>query len=367
MPHQQLDRSRLAIEPLAERYNKVDIERDRVLPDTPFDNPSAEIDRQIQSLAEKLRAARRRGSARMLAFGAHAIKNGLAPVFQWLIESGWITHLATNGAGIIHDWEFAYQGKSSEDVRANVRDGRFGIWQETGLYINLAIVVGAYRGLGYGESVGALVEEEQLVLPDAEELKETVSSEIESHPGRAAAAADLLNSMRVLDLAPGTMSVPHPYKRFGLQAAAFRADVPFTGHPMFGHDIIYNHPANNGAAIGRAAQRDFLSFAHSVSGLTDGVYLSVGSAVMSPMIFEKSLSMCRNLALQEGRRIHNHHIFVADLAHAPWDWKNDGEPPQDNPAYYLRFLKTFHRMGGETTYISIDNRVLLLRLVQLLG
>ena len=84
----------------------------------------------------------------MLTFGAHSIKNGLAKVFISLMENGWITHLATNGAGIIHDWEFAYQGMSSEDVRANVEKGQFGIWDETGFYINLAIIVGAYEGLG---------------------------------------------------------------------------------------------------------------------------------------------------------------------------------------------------------------------------
>ena len=87
----------------------------------------------------------------MLAFGAHTIKNGLAPVLIQFMEQGWVTLLATNGAGI-HDWEFAFQGASSEDVRANVDVGQFGIWEETGFSLNLALLVGAYEGMGYGRS-----------------------------------------------------------------------------------------------------------------------------------------------------------------------------------------------------------------------
>ena len=90
----------------------------------------------------------------MCAFGAHTIKNGLGPVLIRLIRERWITHLATNGAGIIHDWELAYQGSTSEDVRENVSRGEFGAWDDTGRFINLALLVGAWNGLGYGQSVG---------------------------------------------------------------------------------------------------------------------------------------------------------------------------------------------------------------------
>ena len=95
---------------------------------------------------ERIRAARAAGRPVMCAFGAHTIKNGLGPVLMRLIEQGWITHLATNGAGIIHDWELAYQGRTSEDVRANMPHGEFGTWDETGRFINLALLVGAWRG-----------------------------------------------------------------------------------------------------------------------------------------------------------------------------------------------------------------------------
>ncbi|MBQ3454624.1 MAG: hypothetical protein IJG25_07130, partial [Thermoguttaceae bacterium] len=147
-------------------------------------------------------------------------------------------------------------------------------------------------------------------------------------------------------------------------AAAVRLGVPFTCHPMIGHDIIYTHPMNKPAAIGRTAERDFLCFADSVSRLEHGIYLSVGSAVMSPMIFEKSLSMSRNLARQRGESITDFDIHVVDLAASTWDWTTQGEPPQDNPAYYLRFCKTFSRMGGKMTYTSADNRSWLLEILR---
>jgi hypothetical protein len=321
----------------------------------------------------------------VLAFGAHTIKNGLAPVLIRLMEQNWVTHLATNGAGIIHDWEFAFQGASSEDVKGNVARGEFGIWQETGFYINLALVVGAYEGLGYGESVGKMIEQEGLTIAGVDELAQCVADGL--HCGRRtpcgdssmapspqpsplkgedvdrmAAAVDLLGVIQRFGLKPGWMAIPHPFKTYSAQAAAFRLKIPFTGHPMFGHDIIYNHPMNHGAAIGRTALRDFLAFARSVSQLQGGVYLSIGSAVMSPMIFEKALSMAQNIEIQAGRRIDRHFIAVVDLAESRWNWQRDGEPPMDNPAYYLRYCKTFNRMGGEMRYLCADNRDFLLSL-----
>ncbi|NRA40202.1 MAG: hypothetical protein HRU15_18800, partial [Planctomycetes bacterium] len=114
--------------------------------------------------------------------------------------------------------------------------------------------------------------------------------------------------------------------------------------------------------IGRTALRDFLSFAHNVNDLEGGVYLSVGSAVMSPMIFEKSLAMAQNLQMQDGKHIDNHYMLIVDLAESDWDWQNKGEPPMDNPAYYLRYCKTFSRMGGSMHYLSADNRDFLLHM-----
>ena len=161
------------------------------------------------------------------------------------------------------------------------------------------------------------------------------------------------------------MRIPHPGKSWSVQAAAWTLGVPFTGHPMIGHDIIYEHPLASGSAIGRTGMRDFLCFAEGVSRLSGGVYLSVGSAVMSPMIFEKSLSMARNIARQRGGTIEDHYLLVADLAPASWDWASDGEPPADDPAYYLRYCKSFSRMGGTLRYLAADNRDLLLGLRRL--
>ena len=363
MPYPQLDRHALAIKPLSSRENKLRVSRHFVSPDQRPGGLPAGMGPLVAEVAERVRAARGAGRPVVLAFGAHTIKNGLAPVLIRLMERGWVTHLATNGAGIIHDWEFAFQGMSSEDVRAGVARGEFGIWQETGFFINLAMVVGAYEGLGYGESVGRLIEREGLMLPSEADLRAAPSQA----PERAAAAFDLLEVIRRFNLASGWLAVPHPHKACSTQAVAHRLGIPFTGHPMFGHDIIYNHPMNHGAAIGRTAQRDFLAFAHSVSQLQDGVYLSVGSAVMSPMIFEKALSMAQNLAIQQGTRIDRHFIAVVDLAESRWDWQKDGEPPMDNPAYYLRYCKTFSRMGGTMRYISADNRDFLLTLCQALA
>jgi hypothetical protein len=135
---------------------------------------------------------------------------------------------------------------------------------------------------------------------------------------------------------------------------------------MIGHDIIYNHPMNHCAALGRAAQRDFLAYAESISRIDGGVYISIGSAVMSPMVFEKSLSMAQNLAIQRGEHIDKHFILVSDLAESTWDWSL-GEPPEDNPAYYLRYNKSFSRMGGTMRYLQSDNRELLLNLAHQLG
>ncbi|GMR23446.1 MAG: hypothetical protein BMS9Abin37_1876 [Acidobacteriota bacterium] len=363
MAYTKLNRFDLAIQPLCERANRVLIERDRI----PADQQPRPLDRETESAVEesvqKIRRARTMSRPVILTFGAHAIKNGLAPVFIRLMERGWVTHLATNGAGIIHDWEFSFQGKSSENVRANVYEGTFGIWQETGFTINLALIVGAYEGLGYGESVGSMIENECLNIPESETLLEVIRDGVEDAPEKSSAAADLLWALRTFGLEPGTLKIPHSGKAHSVQAAAYRLEIPFTGHPMFGQDIIYNHPMSCGAAIGRTAERDFLSFAHSVAQLEHGVYLSLGSAVMSPMIFEKSLSMAQNLERQRGGRIQNHHMVVVDLAESQWNWQRDGEPPPDNPAYYLRYCKTFSRMGGHMQYLCMDNREFLLHLL----
>jgi len=357
-----LDRRKLRLKPLSERKNKVQFPADAVDPSAAPQGLSTKAAVMLPEVVDRVRAARAAAKPVMCAFGAHTIKNGLGPVLISLLREGWITHLATNGAGIIHDWELAYQGSTSEDVRENVSRGEFGTWEDTGRFINIALLVGAWRGLGYGQSVGALIANQGLDLPSAKELSGEIPRLLLREPGRAAAGADLLAAVREFRLPAGHMMVPHPWAEYSAQAAAWTAGVPFTGHPMIGHDIIYAHPLNSGAAVGRTALTDFLVFADGVSRLDGGVYLSIGSAVMSPMIFEKSLSMARNIALQGGRTIENHYILVVDIAESAWDWTKDGEPPMTDPAYYLRYCKTFSRMGGTMRYMQADNRDFLLSL-----
>jgi hypothetical protein len=352
--------------PLSERENRAAIERDHVDPEASPHAVSAAAEDLLDDVAERVRAARANDRPVVIAFGAHTIKNGLGPVLNALMEEGRLTHLATNGAGIIHDWEFSFLGESSEHVEKNVEAGSFGNWEETGYYINLALNIGAWRGLGYGESVGALIEEEGLPIPSEAELRGFVDQGLRDDPERCAAAADLLGIMEAYPLDPGKLKVPHPWKRFSAQATAYRLGIPFTGHPMIGHDIIYNHPMNHGGSLGRTAIRDFLTYADSISRIDGGVYISVGSAVMSPMIFEKSLSMAQNLAKNQGASIRDHFILVVDLAESAWDWTR-GEPPEDDPSYYLRYNKSFSRMGGTMKYLQMDNRDFLLHLRRRLG
>lgn len=355
----QFDRSAMTFFPLGDRWSKVEIvEASRQVRADTTPIPPALAER-TRTIAWQIVAAKRRGASIVLAFGAHAVKNALGTLLIEFVHRGWVTHLATNGAGVIHDWEFAFQGLSSEDVRDNVEHGRFGTWQETGLNLNLAIAVGALAGLGYGEAVGSLITRDGLELPSRRRLREQITAPLgegDTDLVARAAACDLLALMDELGLPEGWYPVRHRFPDYSIQAAAYRAGVPFTSHPMFGHDIIYTHPANKGAAIGRAAERDFLSFVDSVARLDGGVYLSVGSAVMSPMIFEKSLSMARNVAQGAGTDVRDLDIHVVDLQEVAWDWSH-GEPPMDNPAYYHRFMKTFHRMGCRLDYTATDNRL----------
>jgi hypothetical protein len=305
----------------------------------------------------------------MLTYGAHFIKNGLGPVAIRLIEDGWITHVATNGAGSIHDWEFAYLGKSTEDVRVNTAHGQFGTWEETGKYINLAVAVGGVEGLGYGGSVGAMISGDGLTIPPVAALRARIATEAaKPEPGDTLGAmGDLLQLVTTFNIPPGRMEIPHRCKGVSVQRAAYDKGIPFTVHPGIGYDIIYTHPMNCGGAIGRGAVADFLAYADTVSRLEGGVHLSVGSAIMAPMIFEKSLSMANNLALLEGRPpLSKHYMVVVDIQDGGgWDW-SEGEPPMDNPAYYLRFCKTFFRMGGKLDYLCLDNIEFILSLYRAL-
>ncbi|HDL19178.1 MAG TPA: hypothetical protein ENH29_08995 [Bacteroidetes bacterium] len=357
MPYPQIDMRQLKVYPLASRKSKSRIEGIAVNPDA--DPPAApEIEGVVDEIARRILAARARGAAVILAYGAHLVKNGAGPILIKLMENGWLTHLATQGAGGIHDWEFSYLGRSEEDVRANVATGSFGAWEETGKYINLAVQAGAIDGMGYGESLGALIENEALVLPDPAQLEKEIEEALKSTNEFLPAKIELLKTIRKFNLPAGVVKIPHPYKKYSVFGNAFRNRVPLTVHPGIGYDIIYNNPYTNGAALGRGAHIDYKIFVHSVSNLSHGVFLSIGSAIMAPQIFEKALSFANNIKLQHGEKITGYYILINDLQKSVWNWEK-GEPPKSSPDYYLRFLKSFYRMGGTVRYLAADNRKLL--------
>jgi hypothetical protein len=290
----------------------------------------------------------------MLIYGAHLVKNGAMAIVNELVDNGWITHLATNGAGVIHDWELAFHGRTEESVRENVPTGTFGTWDETGRSILLSVLAGGLRGEGFGRSVGRFIVEDGITLPAADELEALLRAE-PSHPF-APARAELLQAMRCHSLGGGRIEVRHPHQGTCILANAFTRSVPLTVHPGIGYDIFVTHPLFNGGAVGRAGGEDFRGFSAAVEGLDGGVVLSVGSAIMGPQVFEKSLSCVNNLRLQNDRAIvRDHSIYVVDLQEGGgWDWST-GEPPKDNPAYYLRFCKSYARMGGTMQYVQCDN------------
>jgi hypothetical protein len=246
-------------------------------------------------------------------------------------------------------------------VGDNAPVGRFGTWDETGRYISLAVIAGAAEGMGFGESVGRFIAEDGVELPAPEAL----AGRIREDPADplTAARADLLETMTRFGLPAGRLDVKHPFKKYSVPAAACRVRVPFTVHPGIGYDIIANHPMYHGGAIGRAAGTDVRILDRSVLDLEGGVYLSVGSAIMSPQVFEKAVSCANNLRRQAGAPfLRDFDIAVVDLQDGGrWDWTK-GEPPKDSPGYYLRFLKSFYRMGGRVDYFCCDNRAFLCNL-----
>jgi hypothetical protein len=213
MPYPLFDRKKLDIKSLSARKNKVRIEQDYVPVNQKPTDETGHFKSIITETVERIKVARKKNAPVMLTFGAHTIKNGLGPLMIKLMEDGWITHLATNGAGIIHDWEFAFQGQSSEDVRANVDQGQFGIWEETGKYINLALLVGAYEGKGYGEAVGSMIQNEGVEIPSESELEKVIANFKGKSFEKAATAIDFLNSIKNFGLETGWQIIPFPYKQ----------------------------------------------------------------------------------------------------------------------------------------------------------
>lgn len=354
MKIEPLDLNQLRVLPLRERKSLTKIDEILIDPEAPPPPCPMQLVAVVQDCARRIKAARERGATVMLIYGAHLLKNGAATILERMMAEGWLTHLATNGAGTIHDWEYAWFGASTESVEMNVASGTFGTWHETASNIHLALMAGALDQLGYGQALGRFILDDGTLLPDPQALSLEIASE-PRHP-LTAARADLLRAMSEQQWPAGRIDVTHRWKHASILAAAYRHGVPLTVHPGIGYDIISNHSVFNGAAIGRAAEWDFKLFGGSVAQLEGGVVLNVGSAIMGPQVFEKSLSCVNNLRLQAGCDVvRGHTIYVVDLQEGGgWDW-TQGEPPKTHPAYYLRFCKSFVRMGGAMNYVQCDN------------
>ncbi len=205
----------------------------------------------LKGLAAAVAAAHRGGKVIALGLGAHNLKVGLQPVYADWMARGLVTSVALNGAGIVHDFELACAGHTSEDVGPQLEAGRFGMARETGEWLNRVVQDGHRRGLGLGQAVGEAIWEERL-----------------------------------------------PFRDRSLLAAAHCYGVVATVHVAVGTDIVHMHPAADGEAIGGASLRDFRRFCAVVAELEGGVYLNVGSAVVLPEVFLKALTLARNLGHQ---------------------------------------------------------------------
>jgi hypothetical protein len=307
MRYPPFDRSRLRLQPLARRQHDLDLSA--VLP---LDAPLPVLAHAaLPTLGQRLVEARLRGSTRLLLMGAHVLRAGVARFLIDLMERGLISHLAMNGAGPIHDWEFALIGATTESVARYIQTGEFGLWEETGR-MNDVIRAGATEGLGLGEALG-----------------------------RAILDGDF------------------PHKDVSVLAAGVRLGVPVTVHVGIGYDILHEHPNCDGAALGQTSYQDFLVFTESVTKLEGGVVLNFGSAVMGPEVYLKALAMARNVAHQEGREIRHFTTAVFDLI--PLEGDTSQQAPKSDPRYYYRPWKTILVRtvadGGESFYVQGDHRV----------
>lgn len=357
-----VDLKQVQVFPLTTRASLSRVEEMLRDPDASPPVVSDQLAASIDRCAREVEAARQRGAGVMLIYGAHLLRNGTARIIDRLLERNYLTHLATNGAGSIHDWEYAWLGRSLESVQKGVATGTFGAWDETGRYLMLALMAGNLEKLGYGAAVGRFIAEDGLALPSAATLEAAVQK-MPAHP-LTPARAELLGTIDQLGLNEGRLEVPHAWKQASILACAYQRGVPMTVHPGIGYDIVSVHPLYQGSVVGRAAGTDFQRFCEAVETLDGGVVLSIGSAIMGPQVFEKSLSCVNNLRLQSGRTpVSNHTIHVVDLQDGGgWDW-HEGEPPKQNPAYYLRFCKSYSRMGGAMHYHQCDNATFLHQLL----
>lgn len=308
MPFEQFDRGNLILKSIDQRIHDISLE-DMLLPNSElpiFEHPTLEI------LAERIVASAKCGATVLVMIGAHLIKTGASPLLIPLMQKGYITHLAMNGAGAIHDFELALIGKTSENVAKYIVEGEFGFWKETGR-INEVAKEASKEGLGLGEVLGRTIEKEKF-----------------------------------------------PFRETSLLAAGYRFNVPVTIHIGIGCDIIHQHPNCDGGALGASSYNDFLVYTQSVTKLERGVFLNFGSAVTGPEVYLKALSMARNVATQKGEKISSFTTAVFDLL--PLEEENLNETPLKSDArYFYRPWKTILARtvaeGGESFYVKGEHRL----------
>jgi len=295
----KFDTSRLKVLPLERRQHDLDMS---VVVDLA---PVAIRHSNLEAVANRIVKAKETGASVILMMGAHVIRAGVQRFIIDLMEKGYISCLAGNGACAIHDYEFALIGKTTESVARYIRDGQFGLWEETG-QINDVIVEGVRQGLGAGEAVGKAIFEGDF-----------------------------------------------KYKYISLFAAAYRLNIPFTVHVGIGSDIVHEHPNCDGAAWGEASYTDFLYYTAVLEKIEGGVVMNFGSAIMAPEVYLKALAMVRNVATQDGRKVNKFTTLVCDLRELPSDVST--EAPKGSPDYYFRPWKTMLTRtvddGGESFYV----------------
>lgn len=316
MAYARFDRSKLRLRPLSERVHDMTL-ADVAELDIPCDYVSPELER----VADRMRQAKERGAAIIAMMGAHVIKTGMSRFIIELIKSGFLTHVALNGAGAIHDFELALIGATTESVARYISEGQFGLWEETGR-INAIAKEAVGMDLGLGEALG-----------------------------KAIATGDF------------------PYKDVSIMAAGYEAGVPVTVHVAIGQDIIHEHPNCDGAALGETSYRDFLVYTNSVNNLEGGVLLNLGTAIMGPEVYLKALAMVRNVAYQEGRSVNKFTTAVFDL-YPLGDVDYHREASKTDFRYYYRPWKTILvrtvQDGGESYFIQGDHRQTIPALYRLL-
>jgi hypothetical protein len=256
-PYADFDLSDVKTYPIKSRKSKARVE-DFARPAPPGGSLGAFVDSlpgmlaaaDFKAVVGAIVDAKRSGGGVVWGLGAHVIKTGLGPVLIDLMERGFVSALATNGASVIHDFEIALAGATSEDVDEALGPGRFGMAEETGRLLNAAINDGVGAGLGIGQAVTRFLAAKQ-----------------------------------------------PQYARQSILAAAARLNIPVTVHIAIGTDIIHMHPAASGAALGEGSLRDFRYFVSNVARLEHGVYLNCGSAVVLPEVFLKAVALARNRGL----------------------------------------------------------------------